>query len=46
MKTFKTLTRFVLVDHEYDYEFRRNVKTGIIAEEELITFDKQEWAWV
>ena len=46
METFKTLTRLVLVVHGYDYEIRRDLKTGIIAEEELITLDKQEWALV
>ena len=46
METFKALTRLVLIIHDHDYEFRRDLKTGIITKEELITSDKQEWALV
>ncbi|KAF8817192.1 hypothetical protein BYT27DRAFT_7153851 [Phlegmacium glaucopus] len=46
MKILQTLTRLVFVDHEYDYEFRRDLKSGIITGEELITLDEQEWALV
>ena len=44
MKISPELTRLVLIDDEYDYEFRRDPQTGIIAQEELITLDEQEWA--
>ena len=48
MKLFKesitTLTRLVLVVHGKDYEFRRNLQTGIVTGECLITRDAQEWA--
>ena len=46
METFKTLTRLVLIVHDQDYEFRRDLETGIITKEESITLDKQEWALV
>ena len=46
MKISPVLTRLVLIDHEYHYEFRRDPQTGIIAEEALITFNKREWASV
>ena len=46
METFKGLTRLVLIVHDHDYEFRRDLKTGIITKEELITLDKREWALV
>ena len=46
METLPTLTRLVFVGYEYDYEFRRDLQTGIITGEELITLDDQEWALV
>ncbi|KAF8805071.1 hypothetical protein BYT27DRAFT_7258656 [Phlegmacium glaucopus] len=46
MKTLQTLTRLVFVDHECDYEFRRDLTTDIITGEELIALDEQEWALV
>ena len=45
-KCLPTLTRFVLVVHGKDYEFRRNLHSGIITGEFLITRDTQEWATV
>ena len=44
MKNLPTLTRLVFIDYQYDYEFRRDMRTGIITGEEAITLDKQEWA--
>ncbi|KAF8804868.1 hypothetical protein BYT27DRAFT_7340022 [Phlegmacium glaucopus] len=46
MRMLQRLTRLVFVDHEYDYEFRRDLKTGIITGEKLIILDEQEWALV
>ena len=46
METLPTLTRLVFVGYEYDHEFRRDLQTGIITGEELITLDDQEWALV
>ncbi|KAF8805074.1 hypothetical protein BYT27DRAFT_7258659 [Phlegmacium glaucopus] len=46
MNAFKTLTRLVFVDHECDYDFRRDLKSGIVTREALITLDEQEWALV
>ena len=43
---FPGLTRLVLVVHGKDYEFRRNLHTGVITGEVLITRDTQEWASV
>ena len=37
MRTLPTLTRLVLVAHGNDYEFRRNLFTGVITGEILIT---------
>ena len=46
MRTLPTLTRLVLVVHGNDYEFQRNLPTGVITGEVLITRDKREWAFV
>lgn len=46
MEILPTLTRLVFVGNEYDYEFRRDLQTGVIAREELIIHDEQEWASV
>jgi len=46
MKKYQTLTRLVFVGHEYDYEFRKDLKTGITTGEELIALNEQEWALV
>ena len=46
METFKGLTRLVLIVHDHDYEFRRDLMTDIITKEKLIILDKQEWALV
>ena len=44
MRTLPTLTRLVLVVHDNNYEFRRNLFTGVITGEILITRDTREWA--
>ena len=49
MQILPTLTRLlVLVVHGKDYEFRRNLSTGVVTgdSEILITRDTQEWALV
>jgi hypothetical protein len=46
MRILPTLTRLVLVVHGNDYEFRRNLFTGIITGEILITRDTREWTLV
>jgi hypothetical protein len=46
MQNFPTLTRLVLVVHGNDYEFRRNLHTGVITGGNLITRDTREWALV
>ena len=49
MQILPTLTRLlVLVVHGKDYEFRRNLSTGVVTgdSEILITRDTQEWASV
>ena len=46
MRTLPTLTRLVLIVHGNDYEFRRNLFTGVITRENLITRDTREWTWV
>ena len=45
-KRLPTLTRLVFVLHGEDYEFRRNLHSGIITGEILINRDAQEWASV
>jgi hypothetical protein len=46
MQIFSTLTQLVLVRvvHGKDYEFRRNLSTGVITREILITRNTREWA--
>ena len=45
MGTLPTLTRLVLIVHRNDYEFRRNLFTGVITgEKKLIARDPREWA--
>ena len=46
MEIFPALTRLVLIVHRKDYEFRRDLNSGIITRENLITRDTQEWASV
>jgi hypothetical protein len=45
-KSLPELTRLVLVVHGKDYEFRRNLSTGVITGEILITRNTGEWALV
>ena len=44
MEILSTLTRLVFVVHGKDYEFRRNLSTGVITGEVLITRNTREWA--
>ena len=44
--TLPSLTRLVLVVHGKDYEFRRNLFTGVVTGENLITRDTREWTLV
>ena len=47
MRTLPTLTRLVFIVHGNDYEFRKNLFTGVITGEKfLISRDAQEWALV
>jgi hypothetical protein len=46
MECLPNLTRLVLVVHRKDYEFRRNLHSGIITGEILITRNTQEWALI
>jgi hypothetical protein len=46
MRDFPILTRLVLIVHGNDYEFRRDLHTGLITGENLITRDTQEWTLV
>ena len=45
-QSLPTLTRLVLVVHGNDYEFRKDLHTGVISGEILITRDTQEWSSV
>ena len=46
MRTLPTLTRLVLVVHGNDYEFQRNLNTGVITGEKLIDRNTREWALI
>ena len=48
MRVFPTLTRLIFVVHEdaSDYEFQRNLDTGVITGEKMIDRDAREWALV
>ena len=41
-----TLTRLIFVVHEDDYEFQRNLNTGVITGGKMIDRDAREWALV
>ena len=46
MRVFPTLTRLIFVVHEDDYEFQRNLDTGVITGGKMIDRDAREWALV
>ena len=41
MNKLQRLTRFVFINYEYNYEFRRNMRTGIITDQ----FRTLSWGW-